>query len=83
MPTELDITRRGVLAGSTIPALTTSRVLYRDGVPVAKLVAGEVTLLEPMDEPTEALARAKLVRGPDRDADLAIAYAPETDSAGT
>ncbi|HEX5121835.1 MAG TPA: helicase-related protein, partial [Rhodanobacteraceae bacterium] len=68
----------GVLAGTTIPALATSRVLYRDGVPVAKLVAGEVTLLEAMDEPTEALARMKLVRGPDRDADLAIAYAPET-----
>jgi len=71
----------GLLAGTTIPALTTSRVLYRDGVPVAKLVAGEVTLLEAMDEPTEALARTKLMRGPDRDADLAIAYAPETDSA--
>jgi ATP-dependent Lhr-like helicase len=71
----------GVLAGTTVPALTTSRVLYRDGVPVAKLVGGEVTLLEAMDEPTEALARTKLVRGPDRDADLAIAYAAETDSA--
>jgi len=35
-----------------------------------------------MDEPTEALARTKLVRGPDRDADLAIAYAAETDPAG-
>jgi ATP-dependent Lhr-like helicase len=68
-----------VLAGTTVPALATSRVLYRDGVPVAKLVAGEVTLLETMDEPTEALARTKLVRGPDRDADLAIAYAPEAD----
>ena len=54
--------------------MTGSRVLYRDGVPVAKLVAGEVTLLEAMDESTEALARTKLMRGPDRDADLAIAY---------
>ncbi len=56
-------------------------MLYRDGVPVAKLVAGEITLLETMDEPTEALARTKLVRGPDRDADLAIVYAAEAEPA--
>jgi hypothetical protein len=48
-------------------------VLYRDGVPVAKLVAGEVTLLEAMDAPTEALARTRLVRGHERDADIAAA----------
>jgi ATP-dependent helicase Lhr and Lhr-like helicase len=72
----------GVLAGTTVPALATSRVLYRDGVPVAKLVAGEVTLLEAMDDPTEALARTKLVRGPERDPDLAAALAllPESDA---
>ena len=61
-----------VLAGTTIPGVTGSRVLYRDGVPVAKLVAGEVTLLETMDEPTEALARTKLLRGPERDPEIAL-----------
>ncbi|HKE46821.1 MAG TPA: ATP-dependent DNA helicase, partial [Rhodanobacteraceae bacterium] len=65
----------GVLAGTTIPAVTGSRVLYRDGVPVAKLVAGEITLLEAMDAATEALARTRLVRGPERDADIAAALA--------
>jgi ATP-dependent Lhr-like helicase len=71
----------GLLAGTTIPAVTGSRVLYRDGVPVAKLVAGEVTLLEAMDEPTEAIARAKLLRGPDRDADVALLAALENEEA--
>jgi ATP-dependent Lhr-like helicase len=68
-----------LLAGTTIPAVTGSRVLYRDGVPVAKLVAGEVTLLEAMDEPAEAAARAKLLRGPDRDADVALLAALENE----
>jgi ATP-dependent Lhr-like helicase len=70
-----------LIAGTTIPALTGSRVLYRDGVPVAKLVAGEVTLLEAMDEPTAAIARAKLLRGPDRDADVALLAALENELA--
>jgi len=54
-----------LLAGTTVPAVTGSRVVYRDGVPVAKLVAGEVTLLETMDAPSEQIARSKLLRGPD------------------
>ena len=66
---------------TTVPSVTGSRVLYRDGVPVAKLVAGEVTLLEPMDEPTEATARARLLRGPDRDADVALLAALEHEAA--
>ena len=63
----------GVLAGTTVPAITGSRVLYRDGVPVAKLVAGEITLLETMDAKTENMARTKLVRGPEREAELIAA----------
>ena len=46
-----------VLAGTRVPALTASRVMYRDGVPVATLVAGEVQLLEEM-----AVAEAWRVR---------------------
>ncbi len=65
----------GVLAGTTVPAVTGSRVLYRDGVPAAKLVAGEITLLEAMDAKTESMARSKLMRGPERDAELTAASA--------
>ena len=65
----------GVLAGTTVPAVTGSRVLYRDGVPAAKLVAGEITLLEAMDAKTESMARSKLMRGPERDAELIVAPA--------
>jgi ATP-dependent Lhr-like helicase len=56
-----------LLAGTTVPSVTGSRVLYRDGVPVAKLVAGEVTLLEAMDEETERVARERLIRNPHPD----------------
>jgi ATP-dependent Lhr-like helicase len=66
----------GVLAGTSVPGVTGSRVLYRDGVPVAKLVAGEVTLLETMDAATENIARTKLVRGPERD----VEYFPDSDA---
>jgi ATP-dependent helicase Lhr and Lhr-like helicase len=43
----------GVLSpGARVPALTGNRVLYRDGLPIAALVAGEVRWLEtlPFDE---------------------------------
>ena len=40
--------------------------LYRDGVPVAKRVAGETILLETMDLATEQAARSKLLHGPER-----------------
>ncbi|SRR5579875_1130938 len=42
-----------VLPGAKVPALATSRIVYRDGVPVAAQVAGEVTLLQAL-EPDEA-----------------------------
>jgi ATP-dependent Lhr-like helicase len=62
----------GVLAGTKIPSVTGSRVLYRDGVPVAKLVAGEVAVLEVMDAATENLARTRLIRGQERGSDFAM-----------
>jgi len=55
-----------VLAGDKVPRLVGSRVLYRDGVPVAKRVAGETILLETMDLATEQAARSKLLHGPER-----------------
>ncbi len=51
-----------LLPGARLPALTGARVLYRDGVPIATLIAGEVALLEPMDEPAAWIARKQLLR---------------------
>lgn len=51
-----------VLAGNKVPTLTGSRVLYRDGVPIATLVAGLFTALEVMDEAAEWAARNQLLR---------------------
>ena len=41
-----------LLPGARVPALAGNRVLYRDGVPVAAMIAGEVQWLEslPLDE---------------------------------
>ena len=52
-----------VIAGDNVPRLVGSRVLYRDGVAVAKLVAGQTTMLETMDAAAEYAARMKLLRG--------------------
>ena len=38
-----------VVAGTKVPAVPGARVLYRDGVPVAALVAGEMQLYQPAD----------------------------------
>ncbi|HEX6834642.1 MAG TPA: DEAD/DEAH box helicase [Rudaea sp.] len=51
-----------VLAGTKVPTLTNARVLYRDGVPVATLVSGNFTALEPMDPTLEWTARTALLR---------------------
>ena len=52
----------GLLAGERVPRLASSRVLYRDGVPVAKRVAGEIVLLAPEDPAIAAIARERLLR---------------------
>jgi ATP-dependent Lhr-like helicase len=52
-----------VLAGEKVPALTGSRILYRDGAPIATLVSGTFTALEPMDAAMEWKARGFLLRG--------------------
>jgi len=46
--------------------LTSTRVLYRDGVPVATWIAGQFTALVPMDEAEEWAAKSKLMRGVER-----------------
>jgi len=53
----------GVLTpGARLPALTASRVLYRDGVPIALLAAGEVRFLEHLAPDAEWGARNALLR---------------------
>lgn len=47
-----------VLPGARVPALTSSRIVYRDGLPLATRVAREITLLQPL-----AMQEANLVRG--------------------
>jgi ATP-dependent Lhr-like helicase len=50
----------GVLPGAKVPALATSRIVYRDGLPVAARIAGEVALLEPLSPDHEHVVRAAL-----------------------
>jgi ATP-dependent Lhr-like helicase len=49
-----------VLPGVKVPVLATSRVVYRDGVPVATRVAGEVALLQALSPDDERGVRATL-----------------------
>jgi ATP-dependent helicase Lhr and Lhr-like helicase len=51
-----------VTPGPRLPALTGHRVLYRDGVPIAMLVAGETRFLETMDAQAQWSTRAALLR---------------------
>jgi ATP-dependent Lhr-like helicase len=51
-----------VVAGNKVPNQAGARVLYRDGTPIATLVGGQFTALEPMDDAAEWAARSKLLR---------------------
>jgi ATP-dependent helicase Lhr and Lhr-like helicase len=51
-----------IVAGARVPAVIGARVLYRDGVPVASVVAGSFTALVPMDEAETWTARSTLLR---------------------
>ncbi|HEX4584241.1 MAG TPA: DEAD/DEAH box helicase [Burkholderiaceae bacterium] len=53
----------GILTpGPRLPGLTGNRVLYRDGVPIALLVANEVRFLEALEPEAQWSARAALLR---------------------
>ncbi len=54
-----------MLPGSKLPRLTGSRVLYRDGVPLATLSAGQIELLATLTPEEERAARKALLREPD------------------
>jgi ATP-dependent Lhr-like helicase len=51
-----------VIPGAKVPALTGARVLFRDGVPAATLVSGEVQMLAPMEPATQWAAKKMLLR---------------------
>ncbi|OYD73391.1 UNVERIFIED_ORG: Lhr family ATP dependent helicase [Burkholderia sp. CF145] len=51
-----------LLPGNKVPAVTGNRVLYRDGVPVASLVAAEFNLPDDADGETKQLMRMRLAR---------------------
>ena len=51
-----------LLPGAKIPALTGNRVLYRDGVAIAALVAGEMRTLVPLDAAETSAAEQALIR---------------------
>jgi ATP-dependent helicase Lhr and Lhr-like helicase len=53
----------GILTpGPKLPALTGNRLLYRDGIPVALLIAGRVEMLETLDPVDEWQVRKALLR---------------------
>ncbi len=49
-------------AGPRVPALTSNRVLYRDGLPIAMLIAGETRLLVELDAAASWQAQNALIR---------------------
>lgn len=55
-----------IVAGEKVPRIAGARVLYRDGVPLAALVSGEVKLLATLPQDEEAAARRALLREPER-----------------
>jgi len=54
-----------VLPGSKLPRLTGSRVLYRDGLPLGTLAAGEIEWLATLGPEEEQAARKVLLREPE------------------
>jgi ATP-dependent Lhr-like helicase len=51
-----------VVAGARVPNQSGTRILYRDGAPIATLVGGQFAALEPMDAAAEWTAHSKLLR---------------------
>src|SRR5262249_36757473 len=51
-----------ITPGPRLPALTGNRLLYRDGLPIALLAAGEVQFLETLDPASEWEAHKALLR---------------------
>lgn len=54
-----------VLAGNKVPRLAGSRVLYRDGLPLGTLIAGQVEWFATLDEDEQRAAHRALMREPE------------------
>nr|MDQ2971819.1 hypothetical protein [Pseudomonadota bacterium] len=52
-----------VLPGAKVPAVTGSRIVFRDGVPLATRVAGEITPLQELSNDDERAVRGLLSQG--------------------
>jgi len=50
--------------GPKVPRIAGARVLWRDGVPIATMVAGEIALLVPLGADEERAARRALTLDP-------------------
>jgi ATP-dependent helicase Lhr and Lhr-like helicase len=57
-----------VVPGPRVPALTGNRILYRDGIPLAVLIAGETSFLEKLDRRDEWEIKNALIKKPARPA---------------
>jgi ATP-dependent Lhr-like helicase len=68
-----------IVPGPKVPALTNNRILYRNGIPVAALVAGEVQWIEALEPRDRAEAENALVK---RQGGLAAARVSALASAG-
>jgi ATP-dependent Lhr-like helicase len=65
-----------IVHGPKVPRVAGSRVLYRDGVPLATSVGGEIAMLAPLDAAqTQAATRALSLQAPLRLFDLAVQQA--------
>lgn len=53
----------GLLPGAKVPALASNRLLYRDGLPTAALVAGAVQFWPQVADEDESVLRERLIRG--------------------
>jgi ATP-dependent Lhr-like helicase len=51
-----------IAPGPKVPALTNNRILYRNGIPIAALVAGEVQWIETLEPRERAEAENALVK---------------------
>jgi ATP-dependent Lhr-like helicase len=51
-----------IIPGARVPALTSNRILYRDGIPVAALIGREMQKLKPADGEAEWQLRTALLR---------------------
>jgi ATP-dependent Lhr-like helicase len=51
-----------IVPGTRVPALTSNRILYRDGIPIATLTGKEMHRLTEMDSSAEWQARTALLR---------------------